>query len=64
MTDALEAFPDELGVKQIASRPTPAGRTVTPQDVANVVAMMCGPDAEMIRGQVILVDGGETLLHQ
>jgi enoyl-[acyl-carrier protein] reductase III len=64
MTDALEAFPDELGVKEIAARPTPAGRAVTAQDVANVVAMVCGPDADMIRGQVILVDGGETLLHQ
>ena len=64
MTDAIEAFPDELGVKEIASRPTPAGRAVTPQDVANVVAMICSPDADMIRGQVILVDGGETLLHQ
>jgi len=64
MTDALEAFPDEIGVKDIASRPTPAGRVITPADVSKVVAMMCGTDAEMIRGQVIMVDGGETLRHQ
>jgi enoyl-[acyl-carrier protein] reductase III len=64
MTDAIDAFPDELGVKEIASRATPAGRTITPDDVAKVVAMMCGTDAEMIRGQVIMVDGGETLRHQ
>ena len=63
-TDALEAFPDELGIKEVAARNTPAGRTVTPEDVAKVVAMLCSPDAEMIRGQVIVVDGGEMLLHR
>ena len=63
MTEALDAFPDQLTVKNIASRPTPAGRTITPEDVSNVVAMLCGSDAEMIRGQVVVVDGGETLRH-
>lgn len=63
-TDALEAFPDELGVKELASRLTPAGRPVMPQDVANVVAMLCSTDAEMIRGQIVTVDGGETVFHR
>ena len=63
-TGALDAFPDELGVKELAGRPTPAGRPVTPNDVANVVAMLCGTDAEMIRGQIITVDGGETVYHR
>lgn len=63
-TDALDAFPDELGIKQVADRPTPAGRPVSPQDVANVVALLCSPEAEMIRGQTITVDGGEMLLHR
>ncbi len=63
-TDALEAFPDELGVKELAGRATPAGRPVTPQDVANVVAMLCSSDAEMIRGQIVTVDGGETVYHR
>ena len=64
MTEALNAFPDQLGIRHIASRPTPAGRTITPEDVSNVVAMLCSSDAEMIRGQVIIVDGGETLRHE
>ena len=63
-TDALDAFPDELGIKDVAKRPTPAGRSIQPEDVAKVVAMLCSPDAEMIRGQVIVVDGGEMLLHR
>jgi len=41
---------------------TPAGRAVEPRDVANVVAFLCTPQAEMIRGQIIMVDGGYTLL--
>lgn len=40
---------------------TPAGRIVTPQDVAGVVSFLCSPDGEMIRGQTILVDGGYNL---
>ena len=64
MTEALNAFPDQLAIRDIASRPTPAGRTITPEDVSNVVAMLCSSDAEMIRGQVIIVDGGETLRHE
>jgi len=64
MTDALDAFPGDLGVKQLAARPTPAGRPVTPEDVAKVIAWLCGEGGEMIRGQVIIVDGGETLLHR
>ncbi len=40
---------------------TPAGRLVTPDDVGGVVAFLCSPDAAMIRGQVIIVDGGYTL---
>ena len=64
MTEALNAFPDQLGIRDIASRPTPAGRTITPEDVSNVVAMLCSSEAEMIRGQVIVFDGGETLRHE
>ena len=54
-------FPNDLGIKEIVTRPTPAGRVITPSDVSKVVAMLCGPDADMIRGQVIVVDGGESL---
>lgn len=63
-TGALDAFREGLKVRELASRPTPAGRPLTPEDVANVVAWLCGEGGEMIRGQVIVVDGGETLLHR
>lgn len=62
-TDALKYF-DALADKSIiqkAIEATPAGRLVTPEDVAEVVAFLCTPAASMIRGQVIVVDGGYTL---
>ncbi len=64
-TDALQHFPqwrEELSqrINEIATR-TPAGRIVTADDIAGVVAWLCTPDAFMIRGQVLLVDGGFTL---
>jgi enoyl-[acyl-carrier protein] reductase III len=62
-TDALKHFAtlreQDIAGKIIAG--TPAGRLATPEDVAGVVAFLCSPAAEMIRGQTILMDGGATL---
>ncbi len=63
-TDALKHFAI-LGDPTVIQRTvdnTPAGRIVTPEDVAGVVAFLCKPEADMIRGQVIVVDGGYTLI--
>jgi enoyl-[acyl-carrier protein] reductase III len=35
---------------------------VEPEDVAAAVAFLCSPDADMIRGQTLIVDGGYSLL--
>jgi enoyl-[acyl-carrier protein] reductase III len=64
LTEALQHFDtvrrdEHLIEKAIAH--TPAGRLVTPEDIAGVVAFLCSPAAAMIRGQVIEVDGGATL---
>lgn len=37
---------------------TPLGRLETPEDVAGVVAFLCGPDADFITGEAIEVNGG------
>jgi len=61
-TDALKHFPraDEMRARGLAG--TPAGRIITPEDVAGVVAFLCSDDAAMIIGQVIVVDGGYSLV--
>mgnify|MGYP001390421401 CR=1 FL=1 len=63
-TDALKHFASLSNPEVIerALRNTPAGRLVQPEDVARVVAFLCTPDAAMIRGQVIVIDGGYTLI--
>jgi enoyl-[acyl-carrier protein] reductase III len=62
-TDALKHFDSlrDTGLIQKAIAAIPAGRLVTPEDVAQVVGFLCTPAASMIRGQVIVVDGGYTL---
>ncbi|MEW5960317.1 MAG: SDR family oxidoreductase, partial [Chloroflexota bacterium] len=62
-TDAVAAFPVDLQETfDYATSRTPAGRLVTPEDVARVVAFLCSDAAAMIVGQTILVDGGYSLL--
>lgn len=55
---AISEDPDLL---ERARRATPAGRLATPEDIAEIVAFLCSPSADMIRGQVILADGGYSL---
>lgn len=62
-TDALKHF-EVLREKEVIPAvvsDTPAGRVVTPADVAGVVGFLCSPAAEMIRGQTLIIDGGYTL---
>jgi enoyl-[acyl-carrier protein] reductase III len=62
-TDAVAAFPVDLQVVfEHTQNRTPAGRLVTPEDVARVVAFLCTDAAAMIVGQTITVDGGYGLL--
>jgi len=60
-TEALQFFKDSDLMLKLALERTPAGRLVTPEDVAKVVAFLCSADAAMIRGQVITIDGGWSI---
>jgi enoyl-[acyl-carrier protein] reductase III len=61
-TDALDAFPNREQMVSWSVARTPAGRLVEPADLAGAVCFLCSPDAEMIRGQTLIVDGGFSLL--
>ena len=60
-TEALEHFPNKDAMLEMGAR-NPVGRLVSPEDVAGVVAFLCSSDAEMIRGQTVVIDGGWSLL--
>jgi len=60
-TGALEHFPNREEMLRMSRERTPAGRMVKPEDIAGVVAFLLSPEAEMIRGQTIIVDGGFSL---
>ena len=59
-TEALKFYIKE-GLVQDTRETTPAGRMIIPEDVANVVAFLCSEEAFMIRGQMIIVDGGTSI---
>ena len=59
-TGALDHFPNREEMLEMGAK-NAAGRIVTPDDIAGAVTFLCGPDAEMIRGQIIVVDGGFSL---
>jgi enoyl-[acyl-carrier protein] reductase III len=61
-TEALGHFPNREQMLAAARERTPAGRMVEPRDVADAVCFLCSPEAEMIRGQTLVVDGGYSLL--
>ncbi|MBS2772547.1 enoyl-[acyl-carrier-protein] reductase FabL [Anoxybacillus rupiensis] len=61
-TDALKHFPNRAELLADAVAKTPAGRMVEPKDIVNAVLFLLTDQAEMIRGQTIIVDGGRSLL--
>jgi enoyl-[acyl-carrier protein] reductase III len=61
-TGALEYFPNREEMLAFFKRRTPAGRLVGPGDVASAVCFLASSDADMIRGQTIVVDGGYSVV--
>jgi enoyl-[acyl-carrier protein] reductase III len=57
-TDALAYFPNREEVLANYAARAPAGPVLTPQDVAGVVYLLCLPEAHMINGHTLVVDGG------
>jgi len=61
-TEALDFFPNKEQMLSWSRKRTPAGRLTEPRDIADAVAFLCSSWAEMVRGHILVVDGGFSLL--
>ncbi|PKP14966.1 MAG: short-chain dehydrogenase, partial [Bacteroidetes bacterium HGW-Bacteroidetes-23] len=60
-TKSLQLIPNSKKIKEIAIKRNPFKRLTTPEDVANVVYLLCKEEAKWINGTIVKVDGGESL---
>ncbi len=63
-TPALRKIPGNEKMIEMAKKRNPVGRLTTPEDVANVIALLARPEAQWINGGVIPVDGGELVMDK
>ncbi len=60
-TPALRLIPGSAQMKAAAKMRNPFGRLTTPDDVADVIALLCTDEARWINGTIVRVDGGEHI---
>jgi 3-oxoacyl-[acyl-carrier protein] reductase len=48
----------------LQGKATPMGRSGTPQEVASTIAWLCSPEASYVTGQIIVIDGGNSLAEE
>ena len=60
-TAALRAIPGSRHISARARLRNPFGRLTKPEDVANVVFLLCADESAWINGSIIPVDGGERI---
>ena len=61
-TEAIKLYTADRNLPDLTWKTTPAGRMVLPEDIARAVLFLCSEEAYMIRGQVLIVDGGVSLM--
>jgi len=61
-TDALKFFPNREEILSEGLKRTPAGRLVTPEDMADAVLFLVSDLAKMVHGQTLIVDGGTSIV--
>jgi enoyl-[acyl-carrier protein] reductase III len=57
-TDSLRYFPNREALLSAFAERTPAGPVLTPEAVADAVYLLTLPEADMINGHTLVVDGG------
>ena len=60
-TDALAYFPNREELLADFARRNPAGSKLTTEAVADAIYLLCLPEAAMINGHTLVVDGGMTV---
>ena len=60
-TPALRLIPGAAGMKAAAALRNPFRRLTRPEDVADVICMMCTDEAAWINGTIVRADGGERI---
>jgi enoyl-[acyl-carrier protein] reductase III len=60
-TDALTFFPNREEMLRAGRERTPVGRLVEAGDIADAVVFLCSPQAAMVCGHTLIVDGGFSL---
>jgi len=60
-TDALRFFPNREQLLSSFSDRAPAGPVLRPEDVAGAVYLLCLPEAGMVTGHTLVVDGGFSI---
>ena len=60
-TDSFRLIPDSSSILKMTLKRNPFDRLTNPEDVANAVYLLSLPEAKWITGNIIKVDGGESL---
>ncbi|MEX2581428.1 MAG: SDR family oxidoreductase [Verrucomicrobiales bacterium] len=60
-TDALKHFPNRERLLEEYEERTPLGPTLSPSQVADAVYLLCLPEAGMVTGHTLFVDGGYAI---
>lgn len=60
-TASMKKIPGSAEIEEFTKKRNPYQRLTTPEDVANVVYLLCKDEAAWINGSIIPVDGGEHI---
>ena len=60
-SEALKLYTADPNLPKMTWQNTPTGRMVKAEDIAGLVVFLCSDEASMIRGQIIVIDGGVSL---
>lgn len=60
-TDALKHFPNREHLLDEYKERTPLGPTLSPEQVADAIYLLCLPESAMVTGHTLFVDGGYAI---